>query len=141
MMSRSVRANISRRLRGNFAAGVLISLLMTAVPGGGSAAPAFQGNMSTMWDLTDLYPSTDAWAVQYDALKARAGGLDRFKGTLSQGAGAMLAALDAMSDVSRDSSRIYTYASLKADEDLSIARNQERKQLAGALNTLIKEKT
>ena len=94
-----------------------------------------------MWDLSDLYPSAEVWAAQYDAVKVEAQRLDRFKGTLGESAGAMLQALDAISAVSRQSQRLYTYASLKADEDLSVPRNQERKQLAGALNTLIGERT
>jgi oligoendopeptidase F len=94
-----------------------------------------------MWDLADLFPSPDAWMAQYETVKADAQRLQRFKGSLSESAGAMLEALDAISGVSRESQRLYTFASLKADEDLSLARNQERRQLAGALNTLIAERT
>ena len=38
------------------------------------------------------------------------------------------AALQAQSDLNKRASRLYTYASLKADEDLRVAPNQERKQ-------------
>ena len=37
--------------------------------------------------------------------------------------------------------RLSTFASLRADEDSRIAENQERKQLAGSLGTLVDEKT
>jgi oligoendopeptidase F len=105
------------------------------------AAQATQGSNGPMWDLTDLYVSPELWASQYETAKADAERLDAYKGTLGASAEGMLSGLEAMSSVGRASNRLYTYASLKADEDLSIARNQERKQLAGALNTLIKEKT
>ncbi len=104
-------------------------------------APATRNTTMFMWDLSDLYPSAGAWAAQYEAAKADAQRLERYKGTLGASPGAMLAAFDAMSAVIRQSQRLYTYASLKADEDLSLPKNQERKQLAGALNTLIAERT
>lgn len=96
---------------------------------------------SRMWDLTDLYVTPEVWAVEHEAAKASAQLLGNYKDTLGANAGAMLTALNAISGIHRQSARLYTYASLKADEDLSVARNQERRQLAGALNTLIKEKT
>src|SRR5262249_23001234 len=98
-------------------------------------------NMNTNWDLSDLYKGADAWTAAYDALKTRANKLDSFKGTIGMSAGAMRAALDEISDVNRQSSRLYVYASLKADEDILIAENQERKQLSSQLSTLIGEKT
>jgi oligoendopeptidase F len=94
-----------------------------------------------MWDLTDLYPTPEAWSESYARTKAEAERLESFKGTLGTGAAAMVRALDAISRVNRELYRLYTYAGLKADEDLSIAVNQERKQQAGALSTLVDEKT
>ena len=41
----------------------------------------------------------------------------------------------------KETARLYTYAALKADEDLSVAKDQERRQQAGALYTLLGEKT
>ena len=53
----------------------------------------------------------------------------------------MLKAFDAISRVGKETARLYTYAGLKADEDLSLAKDQERRQQAGALYTLLNEKT
>ena len=94
-----------------------------------------------MWDLNDLFPGPEAWQDEYNRTKADAEMLVHYRGTLGSGARAMLNALDAISLVNKRVSRLYVYASLKADEDLSIARNQERKQQAGALSTLINERT
>jgi len=94
-----------------------------------------------MWDLSDLYASPEAWSVEYDRVKNEAQQLDLYKGTLGSGAADMHRAFDAISAVRKEASRLYSYASLRADEDLTIARNQERRQQAGALNTLIGEKT
>ena len=74
-------------------------------------------------------------------MKSEAQQLENYKGTLGSSAVAVLTALDAIAHVNKETSRLFTYASLKADEDLSNPRNQERKQQAGALNTLIGETT
>jgi oligoendopeptidase F len=104
---------------------------MTAVPAPGAS----------LWDLADLYRSAEAWAAEHARIKDEATRLASFEGTLFSGAAAMLKALDAISRVNKEASRLYTYANLKGDEDLSIARNQERRQQAGSLYTLINEKT
>jgi oligoendopeptidase F len=116
--------------------------MIALVPGPAlSAASGPQRTDTAMWDLSDLFPSPEAWAGEYARVKAVAERLDRFKGTLGSNAAAMRRALDAISQVNRDSARLFTFAGLKADEDLTNARNQERRQQAGALNTLIGEKT
>ncbi len=94
-----------------------------------------------MWDLSDLYPSADAWTAEHDRVKALTDTLDQYKGTLGKSAKDMLAALDAISAVQRADARLSAYAGLKADEDVRIAVNQERNQLAASLFTQLGEKT
>jgi len=94
-----------------------------------------------LWNLADLYPTAEAWVAEYARIKAVATALDTHSGKIGTNAAAMLAALDAMSRVSKETARLYTYAALKADEDLSLAKNQESRQQAGALYTLLGEKT
>lgn len=103
--------------------------------------PARLPTPSTMWDLHDLYASPQAWQASYDQVKARAQTLDRFRGTLGGSADALYTALDAISNVNRVSDRLGVYASLKGDEDLRVAANQELRQQAQALATLIAGKT
>jgi oligoendopeptidase F len=100
-----------------------------------------QEPVSAMWNLGDLYPTPQAWTEAYERTKAEAETLDRYKGSLGQSAAALREALDAISRVRRSDYRLYTYAFLKSDEDNGIAENQERKQLAAALDTLLNEKT
>ncbi|MGZ6009188.1 MAG: M3 family oligoendopeptidase [Rhizomicrobium sp.] len=94
-----------------------------------------------MWDLTDLYPSADAWTSEHDRVKAVTDTLDKYKGTLGRSAKDMLTALDAISAVQRTDARLSAYAGLKADENVRIAANQERQQLAASLFTQLGEKT
>src|SRR5690349_4049811 len=102
-----------------------------------AAQPKPQNTMTIMSDLSELYKTPAAWDAGYTAIKAEAEELDSYKGTLGTSAAVMLKALDAQSHVNKEAARLYTYASLKADEDLSQAKNQERRQQAGALMTLI----
>jgi oligoendopeptidase F len=94
-----------------------------------------------VWNLADLYSTATAWTAEYARIKDAATALDSYKDTLGNSALAMLTALNAMSRVSKETARLYTYAGLKADEDLSSAKDQERRQQAGALYTLLAEKT
>ncbi|MEI9887093.1 MAG: M3 family oligoendopeptidase [Rhizomicrobium sp.] len=109
--------------------------LALAKPAAAPVDPAY------MWDLTDLYPSADAWTAERDRLKGVVAGLDKYKGTLGKSAKDMLAALGAFSDARRALTRLAAYANLKADEDVRIAANQERQQLAATLFTQFGEKT
>lgn len=102
-------------------------------------APPSHG--TPLWNLADLYPTPEAWAAEYSRIKDAATALDSHRGKIGSNAAAMLAALDAMSRVAKETARLFTYAALKADEDLSLAKNQERRQQAGALYTILGEKT
>ncbi|HEV2561704.1 MAG TPA: M3 family oligoendopeptidase [Rhizomicrobium sp.] len=98
-------------------------------------------NTAPGWNLGDLYASDAAWTEARDKTKADAGHLESYKGTLGKNAANMLTALDAISHVRKETNRLYVYASLKADEDVNIAPNQERQQAASALQTIYSEKT
>ncbi len=106
-------------------------------------APAVEAPVDPayMWDLSDLYASSDSWTVEHDRVKAVTDTLDKYKGTLGKSAKDMLTALDAISAVQRADTRLAAYAGLKADEDVRIAVNQERQQLAASLQTQLGEKT
>ncbi len=94
-----------------------------------------------MWDLSDLYQSPETWVDEYARVKSEVQQLENYRGTLGSSSAAMWNALSAISAANRDAGRLFTYASLKADEDLSNSANQEGKQQAGALMTMIGETT
>jgi oligoendopeptidase F len=118
----------------------------------GSALPALSApalaaeagadqSVPMMWDLGDLYPTPEAWSESYAKVRAAAEKLDSYRGTLGSDANALFAGLDAIFTVNRQSDRLTTYANLKGDEDLRVAVDQERRQQAQALATLIGERT
>lgn len=90
------------------------------------AAPA-PGSTTAAWDLTELYPTDAAWDAARVKALADAKALAQWKGRLGESADVLAQALSAQSDVGRTVSRIYTYISLKADEDVRVAANQERR--------------
>ena len=93
------------------------------------------------WDLTDLYPSDAAWEAKRQQLAGQIARLNGLKGTLGRSAGALRTGLQAISDVYRETIRLYIYASLKADEDVRIGVNQERKSQAQDVFTALSEAT
>jgi oligoendopeptidase F len=74
-------------------------------------------------------------------VKAATDALGKYKGTHGNSAKDMLTTLSVFSDLQRAGARLAAYASLKADEDVRIAANQERGQLAASLQTQYNEKT
>lgn len=110
------------------AAGVPSWALAQATAGGGAA-----------WDLRDIYPTDVAWEAERKAIQAKIPSLLQYKGKLGQSAAGLKAALQAQSDLNQRASRLYTYASLKADEDRRVAANQERKQQAQDVFTALGE--
>ena len=127
----------------------LVLVILVALPvaaQGQSTQPATQytvrdNSVATMWDLTDLYPTPEAWSASYTRTRAAAEKLDRYKGTMGTSASSMFAALNAISTVKKESSRLSAYGSLKADEDTRVASDQERRQQIEELSTLIAERT
>ena len=105
------------------------------------AAGAPSGTAGAAWDLRDIFPSDAAWETERQSLLAAIARLKAQKGTLGRSPAAMRTALEAQSDANKRASRLFTYASLKADEDRRIGANQERKQKAQDVFTALGEAT
>ena len=123
----------SRRIGRALAAAAMVAVLLQLATAT-AAAPQ-------RWDLTDLYPTSDAWEQSYRQVEARAKALDSLKAQVGTDAAALRQVLLAVSDAQRDASRLWVYASLQADEDIRVARGQERRQQVQALWGLISEKS
>jgi oligoendopeptidase F len=124
----------------------LLSLLLplavdAAAPAPAAAAAGADDAIPTMWNLADLYATPTAWNESFARAKAAVDKLEGYRGTLGSSANALFTALAAISAVNKESDRLAVYANLKADEDLRVAGEQERRQQAQALSTLIGEKT
>lgn len=109
-----------------------LSLAATLAP---TLVRAAQADASTVWNLTDLYASDAAWTAEQKAVQADLPKLTAFKGRLGESPAVLREALQTGSDLAKRVGRLSVYASLKADEDLQNAPNQERRALAAALSS------
>ena len=122
---------------------LMVSAAAAAALAGGvpGVALAQAESSAAAWDLTELYPTDAAWEAERQAILKAIPALGAQKGTLGRSAAAMRTVFEAQSEVSKRAIRLYTYASLKADEDRRIAPNQERKQKAQDVFTSLGEAT
>ena len=81
------------------------------------------------WDLTELYPSVEAWEQARDEVMAEFDKIEARRGTLGDSADSLYQAYRHVSDTLKKGGRVFVYASLGADEDLNVTETQERRQL------------
>jgi len=111
------------------------AMLSTLAMASSTAMAADTAAAVAAWDLTDLYPNDTAWDAERAAVAARLPEITAFKGTLGEGASKLRQVLQLQSALGLRVARLYVYASLKGDEDLRNAPNQERRQKATDLYT------
>ncbi len=69
------------------------------------------------WNLSDIYPTWEAWRAAYDDLGGRIGAYGTRRGTLATSAATLLDALRASDAMGQLAYKIWYYASLAHDED------------------------
>ena len=69
------------------------------------------------WDLTDIFPSDEAWLAEYEALKASPAEIEAHRGTLGRSAKDLLAWFRLQDALSVRLTKLYGYANCKSDED------------------------
>ncbi len=72
------------------------------------------------WNLTDLYPSDEAWEQAFAALEKKAD-FSKFRGTLSTAEG-LEAYFKADEEIAGEAMRLFLYAHLKRDEDVRVTK-------------------
>ena len=91
------------------------------------------------WNLADLYPNDAAWRSGKERLQKELPQISQFKGRLGQSSGVLADALDLMYSLDKQLNRLYTYASLQADQDTRdstrLGMRQEMVQLEAALGS------
>ena len=80
------------------------------------------------WNLADLYPTDAAWRAQKERLASELPKLRAFKGKLASSGATLAEALETMSVLEKDLSRLYTYAMLLADQDTRDSQHEGMKQ-------------
>ena len=96
--------------------GAAVTAVSATAPAQAVAQAASAATPQTVaWDLRDLFPSDAAWEAERQSLLKAIPALKADQGKLGQSAAALKAAFQAGSDANRRASRLYTYASLKAE--------------------------
>ena len=84
----------------------------------GSTAAEDAVDPNYTWDLTEIYPTVEAWQQARDELMQNFVALEELRGTLGESADSLYTAMQAVSDVSKKAARVYVYAQMQKDEDL-----------------------
>src|SRR4051795_8799522 len=69
------------------------------------------------WNLTHIFAGWPEWQTAFDELDTKIGAFAALQGTLTQGAGRLLAAMKLSDDIGQLTYRVWYFASLKHDED------------------------
>ena len=92
-----------------------------------------------VWDLSELYPSIDAWEQARKETLERLQQLQHCRGELGKSAHILGNCLQLSSDIYRSLARVYTYSFLEKDVDLASSAARERHNLAEILFTRYQE--
>jgi len=113
------------------------------LPGGTAFAQpeSAAANPAYTWDLSEIYPSPEAWEEARREVIARTEAILARRGTLDDSAAELFQTLALISDTTRQAMRVSGYAELQADEDLRVTETQERRQLAEVMFTRLNEAT
>lgn len=93
------------------------------------------------WDLTDLYPSVDAWDEARLEVMENFEEIEQLRGTLGESADDLYKAYRLVSDTYKEAGRVFVYAAMNNDEDQRDSVTQERRQLAGIMFSRFGEST
>jgi len=69
------------------------------------------------WNLAEIYPNEAAWRAEKTRLAGEVGRIRDFEGKLGTSAGIVADALELISSLDKEISRLYVYASMLGDED------------------------
>ncbi|NOY22301.1 MAG: oligoendopeptidase F [Acidobacteria bacterium] len=79
------------------------------------------------WNLSDLYKTESDFVKSRNAFDIRIGDILKFKGKLGESSNNLKGCLDTFFSLAKEYSRLSSYASMKADQDLSNSKNQKLK--------------
>jgi len=83
---------------------------------------------SYKWNLADVFPSQEAWRAQKEKITAEIPRLREYQGKLGTSPATLADALELMSRLDKELSRLYVYASMLSDEDTRVSRTQGMQQ-------------
>jgi len=101
---------------------------LLSVPAVAQQATREQAADAYKWNLTDLYPTDDAWRSAKTQLASDVGKAAAFKGTLGQSPTRLQEAMDLQYAQQKTLARLAAYAGLSADQDTRVSAAQAMRQ-------------
>jgi len=93
------------------------------------------------WNLSDIYPSVEAWKADVDMLNSEVGKLSAYQGKLGESADELYDALSTASNLGKTLYRTWVYASNLSNENLNNSDAQAMMQQMTAIGTKFGEVT
>ncbi len=69
------------------------------------------------WNLADIYADDEAWQLAKENLKSQIPSIEKFRGRLAESARTLLQCLELTTQLGKEYTRLYCYASMKSDQD------------------------
>lgn len=80
------------------------------------------------WDLTDLYPSDEAWMQEKARIEKEIDKVSAFRGKLTESPESLLSALEFYGNIAKEMTRLYSYVSMASDQDTRVSKYAGMKQ-------------
>jgi oligoendopeptidase F len=97
-------------------------------------------DVQSIWRLEEIYPSDAAWSAAKDRVATQFDGIVAFKGTLASGPDRLLGCLEKDSTIDKQLGRLFSYASMKSDQDTRESKYIGMKQMLRQLATAYRSK-
>lgn len=104
------------------------------------AKPRNEVDSDFQWDLTTIFPTDEDFEESLAAFPEKTEKFESFKGSLNQGAGQVILALEELLNVSRELETLYVYAHLKHDQDTGDNKYLTYNSQASSLLAQVSEK-
>jgi oligoendopeptidase F len=111
----------------------LSAIAQTAAPAAKAAQNRSDVPAELRWDFSPIYPNWDAWEAGMREMAAKIEAFAALKGTLKNGADAVLKAYLAFDEIGKLQDRLYRYPELQRDVDTRDQAVAARFQRVGAL--------
>lgn len=80
------------------------------------------------WNLADLYATDEAWKAEKERISKEMEKVATFKGKLTESPETLLEALEFNTDLAKEMTRLYSYASMYSDQDTRVTKYAGMKQ-------------
>lgn len=80
------------------------------------------------WNLEDIYKTDDVWKAEKERILEAMQQMGKYKGKLTQSAATLLEALELNTSLAKEMTRLFSYASMKSDQDTRVTKYAGMKQ-------------